>query len=1464
MANIQVAEDYEKYRASWQSMNQLLAANPDSALTAGWVITLQRANELGLDNFEPSDFYGGLQGFVTSFGVGSSGSSPHYEDFSLGWDGSSLTVADSANPSLDVFDLPQAGGNGSFVPVGNFLAVMGYNGQWPGGVSSGNDFAIAAGFGTGVSIDSWNTSTQGGNDIFVGTSYNDWIALGTGYSWADGGAGDDYLAAPGGTDVLLGGAGNDTIEVGAAGYGAYYLSGGSGNDRLVAHAGTATFVGGSGDDTMVGGSGSNTFIIDPGLTGGSSITGGSGTNTISFERITASIYLDLRNDDLTNPSWSASQTSSDTFTVYGDTVSNIQNITGGSGNDWICNTQGMNSVINGGPGDDTLHGWGGNDTIEGGPGADSMNGWGGVNTLTYEGSSAGVYVNLATGEAYGGDADGDTFTSFQNLTGSAYNDELVGIAGSVLNGLAGDDTLDYSGANVQFLGGDGNDTVNYSAAPSAVTVNLQSGATGGAAAGNTYNSVEDIVGTAFNDSLTALSTGSTLDGGAGNDLLYGGNGSDTFVLGQGYGSDFISDNNQASNTLQLGPGVTYDTLSFGAAGGTGGFLQVAISGTSASAYIGGDFAAASNDVIKNIDINGVSPLYVGQTSYMIGGGNNADTLKGLNNQYNFIDGYAGADTIYASGAAGVISSAGSIIIGGPGNDVIYASGAGDQYVFERGDGNDIVYNPAGANTIVFGPTVSASDVIYSVDGGGNLYIGLQNPANTAQTAAQVPDSIEFVGGGIETITFNTQTGNTTTTFHGAYSVEAGGTTVNLSQLNIPWLVQNVRYTPPGGGGGHPLAVTPTSVDPIVLDLSGDGLELSSVNSSGIATTDLNGTVAKMGWIGPTDGILVTDRNGDGQYNTLSDLDFAQDKAGATSDLSGLAAWDTNGDGVVNASDANWSKLKIWVDANQDGIAEPGEIETMAQAGITSINLKSTPSGLDPAATSDSYLVSTASFTRADGSTASAYEVALARELVSTTASSAGASQNWGQVTDQATLGLLPSTTSALVKRTLTSTTAGSAQNVQKTTSSGDPAISSQAASLWSSVLDPATDAQDKAEANGSWSASAFTGLPASSALAIAAEYADSGAAASKQRNLEPIVIDFSGAGPTLIDPSQSSVSGNFGHTGTSETVGWVGASGGILAYSASGDGQIDPTSDITFRPDFPDATTSIQGLRAFDTNGDGVINAHDASFANFLIWGDKNSNGVADAGETETLSQAGITQISLTPTGAGHDDGNLSANEELGEIQVTMADGTTRTAYDLGLGVLGASQGPAGASGSASNMAAASPPPVPSEALAHSTSASTAQPGIASALTGALATSSSSPLSVSPSVAQARGAEDGPESAQGAALAPAGGLEGLSGWWGANAGLSASILDDGVLSSFASSPKSFGQFAKMSSTMPDAATMQRQLLLTQSMASFQSGSSGSSAVWARQPQTDAIATLVAAASTAKPPTTQAAAVPLGA
>ncbi|MFN3231367.1 MAG: cadherin domain-containing protein [Alphaproteobacteria bacterium] len=167
-------------------------------------------------------------------------------------------------------------------------------------------------------------------------------------------------------------------------------------------------------------------------------------------------------------------------------------------------------------------------------------------------------------------------------------------------------------------------------------------------------------------------------------------------------------------------------------------------------------------------------------------------------------------------------------------------------------------------------------------------------------------------------------------------------------------------------------------DPLVFDLDGDGLELIAPNTSSIVfDMDGDGIAQPTGWFGADDGILVLDRNQDGVINDIHEISFLEDAPGAQTDLEALLAFDSNGDLVFDAVDERFAEFQIWQDIDQDGVTDPGELMTLADAGIVSIDLDRQPTGdeMSPFG-DDNVLLSTSSFARADGTSGQVGDVAF--------------------------------------------------------------------------------------------------------------------------------------------------------------------------------------------------------------------------------------------------------------------------------------------------------------------------------------------------------------------------------------------------------------------------------------------------------------------------------------------------------
>ncbi|MFL9672331.1 S8 family serine peptidase [Pseudomonas marginalis] len=130
------------------------------------------------------------------------------------------------------------------------------------------------------------------------------------------------------------------------------------------------------------------------------------------------------------------------------------------------------------------------------------------------------------------------------------------------------------------------------------------------------------------------------------------------------------------------------------------------------------------------------------------------------------------------------------------------------------------------------------------------------------------------------------------------------------------------------------ADTVADTDPIVLDGGGDGVRIGVGQID--FDLDADGVAERLPWTASTDPVLVLDRNGDGRIANGTELfTLTAQSAGARP---ALATLDSNGDGKLDATDKQWSALRLWADRNQDAYASAGELSSLADLGIQSINL----------------------------------------------------------------------------------------------------------------------------------------------------------------------------------------------------------------------------------------------------------------------------------------------------------------------------------------------------------------------------------------------------------------------------------------------------------------------------------------------------------------------------------------------
>jgi Ca2+-binding RTX toxin-like protein len=463
-------------------------------------------------------------------------------------------------------------------------------------------------------VDTITFQGSSGDDRITGSAQSDSVAAGDGDDDLSGGGGADTLDGGDGVDlasyfdktaavvVTLNGSTNATVTVG-----------GVAEDTL---RNIEQVYGGSAGDTLTGDGVANTLR---GGGGADTLDGGGGTDTADYRDKTAAIVVTL------NGSTNA------TVTVGGvaeDTIRNIENVSGGSGNDTLKG-DGAANLLDGNGGNDTLYGGGGIDTLRGGTGDDTyvmrsspdaiveFAGQGADRVISSESfvlNSAQEIENLfLTGSA---DIDG---------TGNGLNNGLGGNSGNnVLDGGPGADSMSGGAGNDTYVVDDFSDKISESSGGGTdLVLSPFSIPLGQFVENQTLTGSGD--GNAFGNSLD-----NTLIGNSGNNTLSGGGGKDTLDGGGGVDTADYSEKTAAVVVTLAG-------------------------GSNAIVTVGG----VAEDTIRNIE--------------NIKGGKAGDTLTG-DGFANLLDGSFDADTMQ----------------GGAGNDTYIVDNAGDKVIEADGEGIDLV------------------------------------------------------------------------------------------------------------------------------------------------------------------------------------------------------------------------------------------------------------------------------------------------------------------------------------------------------------------------------------------------------------------------------------------------------------------------------------------------------------------------------------------------------------------------------------------------------------------------------------------------------------------------------------------------------------------------------------------------------------------------------------------------------
>ena len=136
------------------------------------------------------------------------------------------------------------------------------------------------------------------------------------------------------------------------------------------------------------------------------------------------------------------------------------------------------------------------------------------------------------------------------------------------------------------------------------------------------------------------------------------------------------------------------------------------------------------------------------------------------------------------------------------------------------------------------------------------------------------------------------------------------------------------------------------VTPLMLDLDGNGVQTLALDAGVRFDLAHRGRLSATGWVAPTDGLLVLDRNHNGVIDDGGELfgsaTLLPDGSLAADGFAALAALDGNADGRVDTRDAGYAALAVWIDANSDGLTQPGELKPLAALDIIALHLDAAP------------------------------------------------------------------------------------------------------------------------------------------------------------------------------------------------------------------------------------------------------------------------------------------------------------------------------------------------------------------------------------------------------------------------------------------------------------------------------------------------------------------------------------------
>lgn len=601
----------------------------------------------------------------------------------------------------------------------------------------GRDTVTYANAPSGVVIDMMDSTFTTGYAAFdqyfsieriVGSNSADSIYGHTGANQLLGGDGNDIIVGRGGGDILRGGNGDDIIDPGPGG--------------------NALVFGEGGDDTLIGGGG----MFE-------TLDGHNGSDTASYASNTTGVMAIITNQQPAEIWGTATNAAGPQ--LFFDNLRNVENLIGGSGNDYFYIEGAGDSTAD----RNTFFGNEGNDWIEAGPNNDQIFGGGGLDVISYIHASGpnGLVITLGTG---GNGTVGsavtflgvDTYSSIEGVEGTNFADTLTGNErNNVLYGRNGDDVLNGGMGSDQLIGGDGFDTLDYSQTINrGITLTMFAVGEGTALTRpnklietDAFTGIEKVIGTTFDDKISGHDGSEVFEGGSGNDVLVGGSGNDT--LSGGGGADTLigdADWGFQGGNEQFGD----DTLS----GGTGDDIFNTGNGNNTVEGGGGrdtldyswfldDFGNVEYMIDANLSTGVVTRKYFdtfGGDTFVHG----TDTILDAST-FDNVTGTIRGDSITGNAIA-------NILIGLGGNDAI--NGGGGRDTIDGGTGNDTMTGGGGADFLQFTGTLATGGI------GHDVVTDFTDGADGLRIYTGIADSLSdftIIGNGTTSVTLKLDVGN---------------------------------------------------------------------------------------------------------------------------------------------------------------------------------------------------------------------------------------------------------------------------------------------------------------------------------------------------------------------------------------------------------------------------------------------------------------------------------------------------------------------------------------------------------------------------------------------------------------------------------------------------------------------------------------------------------------------------------